>query len=97
MGKWTPGPWEVRNKNGVHPVARPFVAVAVAERHDKNSEANACLIAEAPAMAETLKAMLAVWDKIYSRLPVSDEAEDAEFGPMNEARAILGRINGDAP
>lgn len=50
----TPGPWIVLHKRSIHPVGRDALAVAVAEQHDKNHEANARLIAAAPRMLAAL-------------------------------------------
>lgn len=43
------------------------------------------------ALVEALEGAVMAWDKFYPSLPISDEAEDAEFGPMNAARAALAR------
>lgn len=53
-GPITPGPWVVLHKNGIFPEGNTSLAIGTAERHREGWEANARLMAAAPAMYAAL-------------------------------------------
>lgn len=87
---WTPGPWR---RGGLHISAFVIVPQGT-ETHpvaDVYAEANARLIAEAPAMAEALEDMVEALSFVERRY-------GTRINPptLDKARAILLRIRGDA-
>lgn len=96
MGKWTPGPWML-DQDQRHVGADGITFVGEVARLNAGEFARVAadrrLIAEAPAMAEALERVaLAVELSTEFRLghPGFEQA-------ASRARAILARINGDAP
>ena len=114
---WTPGPW-VFGSDGQRPAIRATAeAYEIATVHrwvppfDDSYEANARLIAEAPAMAEALECLAAMAAhfptvKTYGTRPRSGaiySVSDMHLGEaaitvedLHRAAAILARINGEA-
>ena len=87
----TPGPWMIRRgKYGVDILGtgpRGDVAVAAIDRH--YTEANARLIAEAPAMYEALRGLLRLREESLCSC-----SSTADGGRVGRARDILARIEG---
>ena len=95
---WTPGPWVISGKGSIRgPNAPRQILGYIARVNWQNRDANARLIADAPAMAEALEGLLSaanpadadsislqVWDNRLKAASVS-------------ARAILARIKGATP
>ena len=103
---WTPGPWIVRvagPNNYPYAITAPDVPwgragairditrwAAISMPSSAEGQANARLIAEAPAMAEAIERFIpALW-----LLATSGNADAVAM--HDEARAILARINGEA-
>lgn len=73
----------------------PVIAVIQGASGDKRvNQANARLIAQAPAMLEALEAVLDRCDDLHSRELMGWDSTDAEL--FNQARAIIARAKGDA-
>jgi hypothetical protein len=64
MSKYTPGPWQVDDNSDVLGPDREWIATVQRERHvrPREADANARLIAAAPALLEAAKLMLGVLD-----------------------------------
>lgn len=110
---WTPGPWSVITAKG-YPYAIQASHVsphepgairditrwgAISMPSSAEGQANARLIAEAPAMAEALGALEAALDEAHSALngaPYTVGVDCQITHALSEARAILARINGEA-
>lgn len=96
----TPGPWTTDFKlyggqYNVGPVTQPNMTVARVNGRDGEQEANARLIAEAPAMLEAIKELVAEHDernRMDCELP--GHGGYADTGGIVLARAILARIEG---
>lgn len=91
MSKWTPGPWRL-NEDNRHVGADGETIVGEAARLNPAEfarvAADRALITEAPAMAEALVALVGFVEHLGFTHSV---------GSLGVARAILARINGDAP
>jgi hypothetical protein len=94
--KHTPGPWRLEGPFDERRIEYDYTD-ASGNRHSGNvgivdgkrgeaNEANARLIAEAPAMADALRGLLEAYDHPLGELLPSDVAK---------ARAILARIDGE--
>ena len=99
--KHTPGPWSVVRYGGVDNlfICGDCCTLALISRgkDDSGSEANARLIAEAPAMHEALKTFEALWDfstPVQPNTPITYENPDGINNAMEAAAAILARIDG---
>jgi hypothetical protein len=97
--KFTPEPWLIdrdRDQNDMLYVYKPAEETLIRGLLvDINigTEADARLIAEAPAMYEALRAILAAEDRFISdtEIPLADDVSEVE-----KARALLARIDGGA-
>ena len=93
---WTPGPWVVGSDGRRLTIRATAEGYEIATVHrwvppfDDSYEANARLIAETPAMAEALADLIEVVDYI-------ERTYGSRFysPTLNNARAILARINGE--
>ena len=93
---WTPGPWVFGSDAQRLAIRATAEAYEIATVHrwvppfDDSYEANARLIAEAPAMAEALADLVEVVDYI-------ERTYGSRINPptLDNARAILARINGE--
>ena len=93
---WTPGPWLViasRQDDAVKILASGN-PLKIAGR-TKRASTNRAVLSAAPEMAELLGEFIATWNKFYQRLP--REAENEEFGVVQNARSLLARIRGATP
>ena len=112
---WTPGPWVVGSDGQRTAIRATAEAYEIATVHrwvppfDDSYEANARLIAEAPAMAEALANALEALGGVLAWHLTPEEyhkhgfrAEDAKSAwdearaAIKSTRAILARINGEA-
>jgi hypothetical protein len=97
MSKHTPGPWEITG-HGSRPT--PCTWVSLGPEDDGNSlkvvgadqEANARLIADAPAMLDALRGLLEPAESRWRALPKTSYEKKA----IGAAQAILSRIDGGA-
>lgn len=98
-GKHTPGPWVIREGSFIDgPGFRDIASVRGAHvPWEHEAQANARLISEAPAMAEALRAVVALAElHIAERSATPEEEEDfLACAYLVNARAILARIDGD--
>lgn len=102
QSKHTPGPWVVDEKPGdsagaVRIIGATGAVVALMKAAGGRKQANAALTAEAPAMLEALRAVVALAELHIAERSKTPE-EESEFlscAYLVNARAILARI--DAP
>ena len=104
--KHTPGPWVIRNKDAVYAQSGRFIADCELTPYgsrpqppNSTDEANAHLIAAAPAMYEALRRLHDVLDtRLPSGLAVNQvlpkELFDLFYGPAIEARQALAQAEG---
>ena len=93
MSKYTEGPWEVVGPyfDVYQADSSEYICQSSKSQGDRR-EANARLIAEAPAMVEAMLAVLTAWDEpYYGDLA---QARDTMFDPIEAARVVLARIEG---
>lgn len=97
---FTPGPWDYfkHTDNSISIMgdtdgADLHVAAMLYTGFPEAVEANARLIAQAPAMLEALEAVLDRCDDLHSRELMGWDSTDAEL--LNQARAIIARAKGD--
>lgn len=100
MNKHTPGPWEANpygrpTKNLHWQVDKTDSDVAVASLIGENAEANARLIAAAPALLEALECAVIGFDDIEQAGLLSDARRIADYRAA-EARAILKQARGES-
>lgn len=87
--QWTPGPWVLeRNSARIEVRTSPDTTYAFTHADD----ANARLIAEAPAMAEALRQLVDAIEDCVDDGGLPRDAENSEA--MRNARAILASIEG---
>lgn len=99
---WTPGPWQIEGVQIKHtrqagPALYYVTNVATVETewvYDGDYEANARLIAEAPAMAELIQHL---YDGLLSGLMGKDgwKEEPSVINAYEKARTILARVRGE--
>lgn len=98
---WTPGPWLAEGfeqQVGHGDFYGGLILAAdnetiVAQCVMENDKA---LIEAAPELADTLEKFVRTWDLLFPKLNNIDEAVEAEFGIVQIARVLLGRIGGEA-
>ena len=100
--KFTPGPWKV-----LHDDRGLWVGAEQPEDHTRfgivtevgctalapQASANARLIAQAPALYEALRALLAEFESRVALIKNAD-LEDGELDCMIDARAVLAKVEG---
>lgn len=86
MSKWTPGPWAISRCKCGHPICQKWV-IDHSSSNGMFDEADARLIAEAPAMADLIKRI------VNSDMAQMAEDEGRKSPELTEARALLKRIN----
>lgn len=95
---WTPGPWAISGKGSIRgPNAPRQILGYIARVNWQNRDANARLIAEAPAMAEALEMLV----DFARNAPTQDYNEDRVLSWIGvvttQCDAILARIKGETP
>lgn len=98
-GKWTPGPWEARFRFGRKTTVAgrqryPICDTGTAPRgesNDRRDEANAQLIAAAPAMAEALENAEAALSGVLASMPNLPTIEAVR----DQCRAALSQTLGE--
>lgn len=109
MSDWTPGPWKVVKDRGNHwgmvevegprlKVVGFTIATDVTFEQGFVTEADARLIAEAPALVKALEAVLARVNE-WSNEHLTDETASDWMGHVapaaEKARAVLARVRGE--
>lgn len=79
----TPGPWEARGLTVFEP-SKTALSVATATQHQPHAKANARLIAAAPDMLASLRAMV----------DFHAGERDGEYPDLDTARALIARLDG---